>query len=244
MTPISLGADMCADSAHKTLPALTGAAYLHIAPIAPYGAREVKAALSLFGSTSPSYLTLGSLDALNATLAGEYPTLLSAFLARLTALKQTLTTHGYALTGDEPMKLTLLTKPYGYTGTAFAALLREQGIECEFADPDHTVLMPTPSLGEGVLARLGEVLLSLPRRAPVTAAPPAFSVTEQVLSVREATLAPAEWVAAERSEGRILAAATVACPPAVPILMPGERITHKTLAAFAYYGVDGCLVVK
>ena len=242
--PISLGADMCADSAHKTLPALTGAAYLHLSPASPYGAREVKAALALFGSTSPSYLTLGSLDALNATLAGDYPASLSAFLDRLTALKQALTTHGYALTGDEPMKLTLLTKSYGYTGNEFANLLRERGVECEFADPDHTVLMPTPSFGEEGLARLGDALLSLPRRAPVAVAPPAFFLPERVLSVREATLASAEWVAAEQGEGRILAAATVACPPAVPILMPGERITREALAAFAYYGIEGCFVVK
>ena len=242
--PISLGADMCADSAHKTLAALTGAAYLHIAPTAPYDVQAVKGALALFGSTSPSYLTLGSLDALNASLAGEYPAKLREFLSRLATLKQTLTTHGYALAGDEPMKLTLLTKPYGYTGSAFAALLRERGIECEFADPDHTVLMPTPSLGEEGLARLGEALLSLPRRAPVTDAPPAFFLPEKVLSIREATLAPAEWIAAEESAGRILAAATVTCPPAVPILMPGERITREAITAFTYYGIEKCPVVK
>ena len=242
--PISLGADMCADSAHKTLAALTGAAYLHLSPTVPYGAREVKGALALFGSTSPSYLTLGSLDALNASLAGEYPAELRAFLNRLAALKDALTTHGYTLTGNEPMKLTLLTKPYGYTGSAFASLIREQGVECEFADPDHIVFMPTPSIGEGGLARLGKALLSLPRRAPVTDAPPVFFLPEKVLSIREATLAPSEWVAAGESEGRILAAATVACPPAVPILMPGERITREALAAFAYYGIEDCPVVK
>ncbi|MBQ8859290.1 MAG: aminotransferase class V-fold PLP-dependent enzyme, partial [Clostridia bacterium] len=191
--PISLGADMCADSAHKTLAALTGAAYLHLAPSVPYGAHEVKAALALFGSTSPSYLTLASLDALNATLAGKYPVKLRAFLSRLAALRAALTTHGYTLTGDEPMKLTLLTKPYGYTGGDLAALLRERGVECEFADPDHLVLMPTPALGEEGLARLRDVLLSLPRRTPVTGAPPAFSLPKKVLSVRQATLAPAEW---------------------------------------------------
>ncbi len=35
MHPLGLGADMCCDSAHKTLPALTGAAYLHISASAP-----------------------------------------------------------------------------------------------------------------------------------------------------------------------------------------------------------------
>ena len=55
--PTDLGADMCCSSAHKTLPVLTGGAYLHLAksidadPLA-----AAKDALALFGSTSPSYL--------------------------------------------------------------------------------------------------------------------------------------------------------------------------------------------
>ena len=49
--PIALGADLCADSAHKTLPVLTGGAYLHIAPRAARFAHEARRALSLFGSS-------------------------------------------------------------------------------------------------------------------------------------------------------------------------------------------------
>jgi len=55
--PIDLGADLCCDSAHKTLPVLTGGAYLHVGPQAPADfAENGKRALALFGSTSPSYL--------------------------------------------------------------------------------------------------------------------------------------------------------------------------------------------
>ena len=61
--PLDQGADLVCDSAHKTLPVLTGGAYLHISKSAPAALREdAKAALALFGSTSPSYLTLASLD--------------------------------------------------------------------------------------------------------------------------------------------------------------------------------------
>ena len=53
--PITLGADMCCDSAHKTLPCLTGAAYLHVGSGAPgCFAAQAEQALSLFASTSPS----------------------------------------------------------------------------------------------------------------------------------------------------------------------------------------------
>ena len=71
--PIALGADMCCDSAHKTLPVLTGGGYLHISKNAPAElARHAKKAMALFASTSPSYLILQSLDLANAYMCDGY----------------------------------------------------------------------------------------------------------------------------------------------------------------------------
>ena len=68
--PIALGAAMCCDSAHKTLPVVTGGAYLHLGENAPVQEEAaVRGALALFGSTSPSYLILQSLDACNHIVA-------------------------------------------------------------------------------------------------------------------------------------------------------------------------------
>ena len=70
--PIDLGADMCCDSAHKTLPVLTGGAYLHISKSAPkLFSEDAEDALSVFASTSPSYLTLASLDMANKFISEE-----------------------------------------------------------------------------------------------------------------------------------------------------------------------------
>ena len=53
--PINLGADMCCDSAHKTLPVLTGGAYLHIGDgLCREKIPEIKRYMALFGSSSPS----------------------------------------------------------------------------------------------------------------------------------------------------------------------------------------------
>ena len=55
--PIDLGAAACCDSGHKTLPVLTGGAYLHLAPKAPVQEEStVRSALALFGSTSRLHL--------------------------------------------------------------------------------------------------------------------------------------------------------------------------------------------
>ena len=243
--PIDLGADLCCDSAHKTLPVLTGGAYLHIAESMPQTLRaQAKDALALFGSTSPSYLILQSLDAANRTLAQGYRARLADFLPRVQRAKDALRAQGYALCGDEPLKLTLRTKPYGYRGAELAARLAEGGVVCEFADPDFLVMMLTPEIGERGLARMVDVLAAVPRRDAIWEEPPAFRRAERVMSIREAMLAPGERVPVETSEGRVLASASVGCPPAVPVLVCGERIDAHAIACFGYYGIKTCMVVK
>ena len=243
--PIDLGADICCDSAHKTLPVLTGGAYLHLSPAIPQSLRDqARTALALFGSTSPSYLILQSLDAANLALGDGYREDLARFVGEADALKARLEAKGWQLQGDEPLKLTLRTKPWGYTGTALAQALEDHNIVCEFADPDFLVLMLTPEVGSDGLARLEAALDALPLRPTIDAAPPSFRPAARALSIREAALSPCETLTVEKCLGRILAAATVGCPPAVPILVCGERIDEHALACFRYYGIETCTVVR
>ena len=242
--PMDLGADLCCDSAHKPLPALTGAAYLHIAPHAPeFLHNQAKTAMAMFGSTSPSYLILQSLDAVNAYLANGYRERLADFVWQVDALKDRLTAHGYKLCGQERTKLVIDAKDYGYAGTELADLLLESRIAVEFADPDFLVMMVTLETGEEGLFRMEAALCAIPRREAVLEAPPAFSLPERAMSIREAALSLCETVEASASLGRVLAAATVGCPPAVPIVACGERIDEAALRCCAYYGIDRCTVV-
>lgn len=243
--PMDLGADLCCDSAHKTLSALTGGAYLHIAQRlqASLGA-QAKHALALFGSTSPSYLILQSLDACNRRLNDGYRAELACFAEAVDALKHRLLGHGYVLRGSEPMKLTIAAKAYGYTGVGMADALLERGIVAEFADPDFLVLMLTPELSLDALHRLEEALLSLACRRSIEAPPPAFHLPKRVISPRQAVLSPSETLPAQACLGRVLAIATVGCPPAVPIVACGEEIDSHALDCFRYYGIDSCCVVK
>ncbi len=242
--PTDLGADMCCSSAHKTLPVLTGGAYLHISKRADASLVDAaKNSLALFGSTSPSYLILQSLDAANAYLANDCPKKLSRTVAHLDELKKRLALHGYQLVGNEPLKITLATKSYGYTGVDFSSHLRENGIECEFADNDFVVLMPSTDVGTEELAHFEMVATSLPQKEPITVAPPTLTEAEHALRISYALLWPSETVAVEDSVGRILASPSVSCPPAVPIIMCGERIDEAAVSAFRYYGVKKVRVV-
>ena len=242
--PMDLGADLCCASAHKTLPALTGAAYLHIAAAHGELAEQAKAALALFGSTSPSYLILASLDRLNGLLAGDYPRALAAFLPRAQALKTRLAEAGWQLTGSEPLKLTLCPKGRGYTGTEIAEILQTARIYSEFADPDYLVLMLTPALSQAQLDRLAAALEAIPPRRPIRTLPPPCPMGPILLTPRAAAFAPAETVPVDQALGRILAETQIGCPPAVPIAVCGEALTPEAVAAFRYYGVTEVRVVR
>jgi len=241
--PIDMGAYLCCDSAHKTLPALTGAAYLHISKkAADVFKLNAKRALSIFGSTSPSYLILQSLDAVNG-YTEAYKIRLSRLISKAQRYKSELEAQGYVFVGDEALKYTLDAKKYGYTGTELAEIMRTRhNIECEFADRDYIVFMLSP-VNKGV-NQLYSALLKVPKRTEITDTPPDFSQGETVLSVRDAMLSPSCEIPVSEAEGRILASANLFCPPAVPILIPGERIDKTAISAFTYYGIESVRVVK
>lgn len=242
--PLTLGADLCCDSAHKTLPALTGGAYLHLAHSAPeLMCRRAQDAMALFASTSPSYLILQSLDGVNARLAGDYRQRLTCFVQAVAQTKERLARAGYALAGDEPLKITIASKSRGYTGNELAQLLRERGLECEFSDPDYVVLMLTPENGEGALAQVEQALAAIPQRTALTGYAPAICRPERYCSPRQALLCAGEERKPAECRGMVLVSASVSCPPAVPVLVCGEVVDDAAIALMDYYGVESCRVI-
>ena len=241
--PLDLGADLCCDSAHKTLPALTGAAYLHLSKAVPAWLKAMsKEAMALFGSTSPSYLILQSLDLMNPWLEG-LPGRLQAFLPQIEAAKKRIAQMGWEFAGSEPMKWTLGPKSMGYTGEVLGALLEEQGIYYEFADPDFLVLMPSPEQPESLTA-IEAALATVPPRPAIAQTPPRPHIPQRAMSIRQAMLAPHREIPVAEAQGEILGALQVSCPPAVPIALCGEVIDPQVAEQFRYYGVETCRVVK
>lgn len=243
--PITMGADMCCDSAHKTFSVLTGGAYLHISHDAPGELyKNAKKAMTLFASTSPSYLILASLDRMNKRLAGEYKNELCAFADKLSELKTQLIKHGYTLFGNEPLKITIDAKKYGYTGEEIADILRKSRIECEFSDPDFCVMMLTPEIEDRELEALKNALFAIPKKEEIKARAPENKRGEQVMAVKTALFSESESVCTENAVGRILASPSVSCPPAIPVAVCGERLTEASVEVFRYYGIEKIDVIK
>lgn len=242
--PIFLGADVCCDSAHKTLPVLTGGGYLHIAHRAPkLFSQAADRAMALFASTSPSYLIMQSLDRCNQYLTDNYEEKIQNSLNFWNRVKAALTANGYCLAGEEPLKITIQAKPYGYTGEQLETILESKGIYSEFADPDYLVLMLPVEMEPGSAERVQSALLSIPKREALLTVPPQLRGAQAIIAPHEALFLPAQEIPAASSLGRILASPTVSCPPAIPIVVSGERIDEDAIAVMAYYGVETVTVV-
>lgn len=236
--PIFLGADICADSAHKTLPVLTGGAYLHISQNAPKEFCEMAdGAMSLFASTSPSYLTMQSLDLANKYLSDSYRERLADFVKKVSALKERLSEAGYTLIGNEPLKVTLAPKDYGYTGEELGELLAKDNIVCEFCDRDFLVMMLTPENSVAELSHIEKVLVNIPKKEKIYESMPSLGMPKRLLSIRESTMSPSAQYGVRESVGKILAEANISCPPAIPIVVCGEVIDENAVRVFEYYGI-------
>ena len=243
--PIDLGADLCCDSAHKTLPVLTGGAYLHLSDsLNQVWKNDVKHFMEYFSSTSPSYLIMASLDATNEVLDTTFKKSLSECIQRVDVLKNALIQHGYTILSGEPMKITISTKEFGYTGNEIANLLMECDIYPEFYDSDYIVLMPSPYNTKDDLKRLETCLCKIERKSVVFNSFSKLERAKKVMNVRQALFAPSKMIEVSKSLGQVCSSVSVSCPPAILPVIPGEVISESSVEVMKYYGIETVRVVK
>ena len=243
--PIDLGADLCCDSAHKTLPVLTGGAYLHLSDsLNQVWKNDVKHFMEYFSSTSPSYLIMASLDATNEVLDTTFRNSLSECIQRVDGLKNTLVQYGYTILSGEPMKITVSTKKFGYTGNEIANLLMEYDIYPEFYDSDYIVLMPSPYNTKDDLKRLETCLCGIERKPILINKPPKLEQSKKAMNVRQALFSSSITLDVSKSLGQVCSSVTVSCPPAILPVIPGEVISESSIEVMKYYGIETVRVVK
>lgn len=242
--PIALGADMCCDSAHKMLPALTGAAVLHVAdekykPV-------IKQSMSMFASTSPSYLIMMSLDMCNVYIEKRIKHDIDINLRYIHDFRLSFSDRLIFAEG-EPFHITVKAAESGYNGSELAELLRKNGAECEYSDKDTLILLMSPVNRAEDFCSLGKKLLNAldsaekKTRQTIRAVP---MLPKKAMSIREAAFSPCEEIQAENANGRICASVKVPCPPAIPIAASGEIIDENCINIFKSYGISSVNVVK
>jgi arginine decarboxylase len=244
MHPARLGAAMTCDSAHKTLPVLTGGAWLQIAGGADR--EQAKAAMALFGSTSPSYPVMLSLDLARAWMEYEGAQAFVKLRGRVDEINRLCETRGFfrAEAVFDPVRITIDTASAGLSGSAAASLLRQGGVSPEMADDRQLVLLPSPFNSDDDFDRLQKALLALPLTGGTRVQPAERVIPAQLMTPREALEAQGETVEIACSSGRIAAESRCPCPPGVPLVMPGEQISEKLAKALKNYGVLYIKVVR
>jgi arginine/lysine/ornithine decarboxylase len=157
-----------------------------------------------------------------------------------------LKNNGWQVEETDPMRITIKA-PDRMSGNELAEHLRKNRIECEFADEDYLVLMATPENSARDFERLLDALGKNHITGSVGKASEKIPLTKhtiRALTMREAYFAEGEIVPVSESEGRICRMPTATCPPAVPVVVPGELIDEAAVKSFLYYGIDYVEVVK
>ena len=230
---IQQGADLAAVSTHKTLPALGQSAALLSSGRVPFDTLLQTA--PLFGTSSPSYLLLASIDLACAWMEDDGMQAYPACADTVRTLRREIPrlTVFDALTEDDapldPCRLTISCRGTNVSGHALSRILsRDFGIDAEMADEHHLVLICTGMDQPRDYSRLMGALrdpqfVKLPS-TPAPACP--LPAPQRVCSVRQAQFSRCRTVPVGEAGGGICARAVTPYPPGVPVVYPGERITQ------------------
>ncbi|WP_332697197.1 aminotransferase class I/II-fold pyridoxal phosphate-dependent enzyme [Halalkalibacter lacteus] len=240
---LQLGADVVVQSAHKMLPALTMSSFLHIShKLNDHFRHNIKEALSMFQSSSPSYLLMASLDGARAYAESLSKRELNLILAGVQAVKEELSTikQFRILNWDDrylsdPLKVTIRTTT-SLTGFELQEIFSKNNIYPELADDKHVLFIF--GLGEN---RLDKEAVELIRQSlhgyevrneelGMNAPKVEMDVKQLEVSANECRQLPKRRIPLEEACGFVAAEAIIPYPPGVPIILPGERIDRNTLA--------------
>ncbi len=251
-TALDMGADLCVQSLHKTLPAMTQTALLHVGKKSLIDADKVFTYLSMLQTTSPSYVLMASIDFMRETMEREGRVLYSSLYDRLSRFYERLShlpgIHRVCVpAGDNPLEphgngpccdFTRLVLSFdGISGFEAEAFLRtRKNIVVEMADLYHIVLIVTPYHTDEDLSALLEGLMALVQssqahRGVRVCQKPPMALPQKQMGVRAALFGKHRELSLKEAAGHISGSAIVPYPPGIPLVYPGEVISSE-LAAY------------
>lgn len=228
------GADIVIESAHKTLPALTGAALLHICSDR-IDQNSVFRAFSIFNSSSPSYPVIASIDRALDFIGDE--SLFCALSDRIDTLRKKVTACKHLKIIESPLldksKILLDCRAFKLNGIELKNLLLEKyKIECEMAMPSFVLCISSIADTDEGFNRLQNAILELDQlgTGQNRRLLPKPDCPEISLSIRRSSEMPCDRLPLTSATGRISAEYVYAYPPGSPIISPGEIISKSALA--------------
>lgn len=238
---LTFGADIVVQSAHKTLPAMTMASFMHVNSDL-IDVDKINHYLRMLQSSSPSYLLLASLDDARYYIQTYMESDGAYIIEKRDQWIEALQAIGSleVIEVDDPIKL--LLRVNGYSGFQLQEALEAKHVYAELADANQ-VLFVLPLLKQGHNYPFAEIrvrikdaitlLVSTPKAEIITASQTAYNfvaITEPAYTFDEIEKAEKEWLPYMRTIGRISANMIIPYPPGIPLLVPGEKITVAKLS--------------
>ena len=245
---VRAGADIVIHSLHKTLPALTQCAAAHLCGTRVDPVR-FQQALSMFETSSPSYVLLASiaqcadfLETKDAAAFAAYRARLSDFSERCRALERLrvlgkgadkLENHPAFFAFDSG-KLPVVTAHTTLDGQALLEALRQDfAIEGEMAAISYALLMTSVCDTEAGFTRLFDALFAIDREAKFCEKPPVFSMSalpERRCSPAEAAKLSGRLCPLQEAAGKMSLEYVFCYPPGAPLLVPGEIVNQDMVS--------------
>lgn len=242
LSAMASGADMCVQSAHKTLNSPNQTAFLHFnSEIIDYN--KVKAVCSMLQTSSPSYLMCAAADYARAELEQSGTNGWDKLCLKMKELKGKLSKYykildnsifgSYFVSDLDTTRLVINLSDYDVTGFEFSKRLRKEfNIDVEMQDLYNIVLIPTPANTDSDLEQLYNALISLHSCLKPKKKTESFSklpVPQYEILPQNAFYSSHTLCSLSESVGRISAATVVCYPPGVPIAIPGFLLTQETI---------------
>jgi lysine decarboxylase len=250
MSALSAGADICIQSAHKTLSALTQSSYLHISDKFK-DIQRLEAMLRLVQTTSPSYLLMTALDMARYQMQKNGKNELERVIHICREVRKNLEVINvkcvdknlngkYAINDVDETRMALNFINYEISGYNMEKKLRNiYKIQLEMADIYNIVAICTISDSDKDILRLGKAVEMLlksnnnDKRLPTDVLNVYDGmykfIPKLIMKPRETMYLNSEWVSVGSSLGRISKEIIAPYPPGIPLVAPGEIIDKENI---------------
>lgn len=232
MHPLKFGADFSADSAHKTLPVLTGGAWFHVGKkyAKKYNIKfeDLKQSEEIFASTSPSFLVLESLEKCAHWMKNYGKTEFNKLKDQVSKLKIKFS-EIFDENVDDPIRICVNTAKIGYSRDEFIEHMLKFNIKHEFSTNSRAVLIPSPFNSQTDWDRLESCFNSISPKQKIEFTYEKNQPHEVKMSLHKAINSRIERVSAKNCLGRVCAQVIFKCPPGIAHIVPGEIINSHDI---------------
>jgi len=246
---VSCGADIVIHSIHKTLPALTQTALLHVQGTLVKKER-LERFLRIYQTSSPSYILMAGIEQCISVLEDEKKTLADTFFENNKAFEnrvQKLKTIKVLSMPEkaDPGKKVISVRDMGISGREMQMLLLERyGLEMEMAGADYVLAIMTIMDTKEGFDRLAQALEDIEKDRQAVSLQeqpekPLDDASEKVYELFEAWDKTVDGILLESSVGEICGDFVEIYPPGIPLMVPGERITKEKVQKLLFYREHG-----